>query len=78
MNSAFSVIKAEYQTNQTAVAAAIWLSFADFFFSGWSDAHFPQLSCLKHQGTQEAEGKKSKHEMFVIHEFILFRFASMW
>lgn len=34
MNSAFSVIKAEYQSNQTVIAAAIWLSFSDFFPAG--------------------------------------------
>lgn len=31
MNSAFSVIKAEYQTNQTVVGVAMWLLSSDFF-----------------------------------------------
>lgn len=55
MNLVFRLIKAGYQTNQTVVAATIWLSFTDFFFSIWAEAmlSFPQLSCLKHRGQQK-------------------------
>lgn len=57
MNSAFSVIKAEYQTNQTAVAAAIWLSFTDFFF--WlKRCSLSSASMLKTPGNTEVEEKR--------------------
>lgn len=78
MNSAFSVIKAEYQINQTVVAAAIWLSFSDVFFSRLERCSLSSAFKLKTPGKTEVEEKKNKHEIFVIHEFILFRFPSVW
>lgn len=68
MNSAFSVIKAEYQTNQTVVAAAIWLSFSGFFFFFLSPAG-AMLTFLSFHATP---GKTEKEKNKISMKYLLF------
>lgn len=70
MNSAFSVIKAEYQTNQTVAAAAIWLSFSGSFFSPPTGAMLTFLSFHATPGkTDEQKNKISMKYLLFMSSF---------